>query len=631
MSRIWIALIVCSIGCGSDDAPSEVDGTRTTGAVTSSTTGPDGTSSEGSASTVMATTGDVVDGCEARAPVMPETGFFTDVSESSGIQVGNFLPDPPRGTAINDHSRLAFADIDGDGFDDIVMHSLFPNAQNGVPFEHLVFRNKGDGTFEDVSDASGLRGVQAAFFAFADVDNDGDQDLFAGLDLPTHEPYGSAIYLNDGTGVFTEVPDSGVATGSDSAANASFGDFNGDAIVDLFVGFGGTSFAASDRLYGGNGDGTFTEMTSALQDAPLAQPSNGSIACDFDDDLDLDLFVSTYSVSTSLGHNRLWEGDGTGLFSEVGVERGFAAELTGNYWLSATDNGLADEPKATPETAVGSNGFGIDCGDVDNDGDLDVLATAISHATAGDYGRTWSDPSRLLINGGADEGFGFTNTWLEAGLPFNEGDVDGAFVDFDNDGRLDISLSREDKYEEGYSELDQKGWFGLAWQRPNGTFRSVGLGSGINDEAADFARVKRAQNHAWADIDHDGDLDLLVGGRDRGGGRPNFLLRNELGHQNRWLAVRVVGDGSEVSRDAFGTRVSLVAGDGSQRMREKKSSRGMYNSEDTRTLHFGLGDLPCDYELTVRWPDGTKVTFSGEDIGEDRFIEIRYPDDIDED
>lgn len=630
MSRVCVGLIALGIGCGGGDAPGEVGNAQTTGAVSSGSTGLVAASSSGGEGTTSDTTGGDPVTCDARAPVPPQSGFFSDVSESSGIQVGNFLEDPPRGTAINDHSRLAFADIDGDGFDDIVMHSLFPNAQNGVPFEHLVFRNLGDGTFEDVSDASGLRGVQAAFFAFADIDNDGDQDLFAGLDLPSLAGAGSAIYLNDGNGVFAEVPNAGVATGSDAAANASFGDFNGDAIVDLFVGFGGTSLAAPDRLYAGHGDGTFTDMTSALQQPPAGQPSNGSVACDFDDDLDLDLFVSTYSVSTSLGHNRLWEGDGTGLFTEVGVERGFAAEMTGNYWLSATDFGLAEEPDATRETAVGSNGFGIDCGDVDNDGDLDVLAVAISHATAGDYGRTWSDPSRLLINGGADDGFGFSNNWLAAGLPFNEGDVDGAFVDFDNDGRLDISLSREDKYEENYAELDQKGWFGLAWQKPDGMFESVGLSSGINDETADFARVKRAQNHAWADIDHDGDLDLLVGGRDRGGGRPNFLLRNELGHQNRWLAVRVVGDGNAVSRDAFGTRVSLVAANGEQRMREKKSSRGMYNSEDTRTLHFGLGDLPCDYELSVRWPDGTTATFSGEDVGEDRFVEIRYPGDLDD-
>ena len=95
--------------------------------------------------------------CAPQALVAVSADFFTDISESSGIRVGNFAPDPVEGTAINDHSRLAFADITGDGWDDIVMHSLYPNPQAGVPFEHLVFRNKGDGTFEDISDASGLR------------------------------------------------------------------------------------------------------------------------------------------------------------------------------------------------------------------------------------------------------------------------------------------------------------------------------------------------------------------------------------------------------------------------------------------------------------------------------------------
>ncbi|MFT6822144.1 MAG: hypothetical protein ACJATT_005979, partial [Myxococcota bacterium] len=96
---------------------------------------------------------------EPRPLSIPATDFFTDISESSGIQVGNFAEDPVEGTVTNDHSRLAFADITGDGFDDIVMHSLFPNPDNGVPFEHLVFVNNGDGTFRDHSDASGLRDV----------------------------------------------------------------------------------------------------------------------------------------------------------------------------------------------------------------------------------------------------------------------------------------------------------------------------------------------------------------------------------------------------------------------------------------------------------------------------------------
>ena len=214
-------------------------------------------------------------------------------------------------------------------------------------------------------------------------------------------------------------------------------------------------------------------------------------------------------------------------------------------------------------------------------------------------------PSQLLINQGAQGAPNFINEFLQRGLPFNEGDVDGALIDFDNDGRLDASISRDSKYEKNYPEDEQKSWFGLMHQQSDGRFVSVGLNSGINAPAtttqasltmcsqdsecvadgeaclkdrcrrpctaiADcpageichtagfckhLARMKKAQNHAWSDIDQDGDLDLLVGGRDTGGGRPNFLFRNDIGHTNRWLGFRLVGDGVTVNRDAIGTRV----------------------------------------------------------------------------
>jgi len=137
--------------------------------------------------------------------------------------------------------------------------------------------------------------------------------------------------------------------------------------------------------------------------------------------------------------------------------------------------------------------------------------------------------------------------------------------------------------------------------------------------------MKNAQNHGWFDYDRDGDLDLLVGGRDTGGGRPNFLFRNEVGHQNRWLAFQLVGNGTTVNRDAIGARVSLVFSDRTL-SREVKSSRGMHASADTRWIHFGLGDMSCEFSLHVRWPDGTEVNLPASALGQEREWTLTYPD-----
>ena len=106
------------------------------------------------------------------------------------------------------------------------------------------------------------------------------------------------------------------------------------------------------------------------------------------------------------------------------------------------------------------------------------------------------------------------------------------------------------------------------------------------------------------------------------------MFRNDVGQDNRWLAVRVEGDGVAIDRDAMGTRVTVRAGD-QLRVDEKKSSRGMYNSEDTRVLHFGLGDMPCEgLELVVRWTDGSEVVFDRQDFGENMYVRVSYPDQL---
>ena len=215
------------------------------------------------------------------------------------------------------------------------------------------------------------------------------------------------------------------------------------------------------------------------------------------------------------------------------------------------------------------------------------------------------------------------------GLPFNEGDIDAGLVDFDNDGILDLSLTRDPKYEGNYDEAEQFGWFGLMRGLGDGDVTSMGLVSGINvdietgTDSGKKKQMKGGQNHAWSDIDRDGDLDLLVGGRDQGGGRPNFLYENAIGNQNRWIAIALKGDGSTVSTDAFGARIAYTWPN-EVLLREKHGSRGTYNSEDSRWLHIGLGDRDCTAEITVTWPNGEVASFDWAELGEGHFVTITY-------
>ena len=569
--------------------------------------------------------------CTTPAVVAPVSDFFTDVSVRSGIQDQNFVPNPATPIPINDHSRLAVVDLNGDGYDDFVMHNLFPNPQKGIPFEHLVFLNNKDGTFTNFSDASGLRNVQAGSFLFGDVDNDGDEDCFAALDIPLGKLTNS-LWLNDGKGHFTVVANSGVEgdPGNVVAGSAAFADVDNDGKLDLYIANGQTGYVAADQLFLGNGDGTFKEVSDSALAGAIGQPHNGVVICDYDNDGDQDIFVSTYGVSESLGHKNLWENDGHGHFTDVAEAHNFAAQATGNYWLSSTGRGTLAEPGKTEATYDGSNGFGIDCDDINGDGVDDILLATISHPVDSDITRKWSDPSQVLISQGTAGAFVFNNEFLLRKLPFNEGDIDTGLADFDNDGRLDYAITRDNKYEGNYFKPDQLAWMGLFHQESDGSFTSLGLASGINDTtpppdggAAGVPRMKAAQNMAWTDFDNDGDLDLLVGGRDHGGGRPNFLFENTIGSKNTWIAIRLTGDGKKVNRDAIGARVTLRFA-GWTVMRELKSSRGTYTSADTRALHFGIGELGCAFSLEVRWPDGKLTTLDGRTLPLNKFLAIDY-------
>ncbi|MFN2251144.1 MAG: CRTAC1 family protein [Anaerolineae bacterium] len=580
------------------------------------------------------------DTCEPR-PITPlGEGFFEDISISAGIkEISPTLP-------ITVHPRAALADIDGDGYDDLIAHNHSgPVTQGTQRFEHVIYHNNGDMTFTDVSAESGLGDVQAAFFAFGDVDNDGDEDVFAGLDTPDHpEPeHTHQILLNDGSGHFTPKPNSGVeaALGRQTAGNAVFADVDGDGDLDLYVGNGHTGYNVADQLFIGAGDGTFKNESLRLVGRGFggtSSPSDGSMACDFDNDGDLDIFVAVYGVSNSGAQNLLWINDGEGYFQDKAVERGVASLPGGNYYRSDMDQGRKPEPNKGPGEYIGGNGFGVDCIDFNNDGYMDILMADISHPTefppgyagwpqdqidALNYSRRWSDPSQILINQGPAGGWSFVNEWIDRGLAFNEGDIDAGAADIDNDGYADIAMSRDKKYDGNYSRWDQLGWLGLFHQQPDGMFVSVGETSGVNfpDDPEGKQRMRGSGNINWSDLDHDGDLDLWLGAG------PNtttgHLFENKIGAENDWLAIRLEPGSDKVNSSALGTRVE-VSTDSGTLLREVKGSRGTFNSMDTRVVHFGLGEWSCDYELKVTWPDGKVVVFPGYVVGRNHYVTLNY-------
>ena len=545
--------------------------------------------------------------------VFAENAPFVNISEKSGIQKGNFVKNPAVKIPINDHSRLRVADINGDLLDDIIMLSLYPNPLNGVPFETLVFINNGDGTFTDFSEESGLKNIQAGFMLFADFDNDGDQDCFAGLDIPMEGEINNMILKNDGKGRFTIVKNSGVELKENmKTGTACAADFDNDGNLDLFVGNGHSSGKFPDLIYKGNGDLTFSLVKDALPDT-LLQPTNGVVACDFDNDGDQDILVSTYGVSILKGHNVLWENLGDFKFKNVADKKDFDAMQQGNYLTELAGNGSLDEKKdgvkvTKEEGWIGSNGFGIDTADVNYDGYFDIFLATISHPSEVEYTRAWSDPSMLLINTGKEGEYKFVNETKKRNIPFVEGDIDASFVDFDNDGIMDIAVSRESKYDKKYEDEALKSWFGLTKGLKNGTYENYTFKSGINDLESK-SNMKSIQNFAWFDMEHDGDLDLVLGGRDLGGGRPNYLFENIIGNNNKFIVFKLIGDGKSVNKDAIGARVKFIFDD-KIFVKDVKSSSGTYCSQNTRLMYFGMERFKeyfknGNYKAIVEWPDGT--------------------------
>jgi hypothetical protein len=530
------------------------------------------------------TAGGFVDG----APVI-----FVDIAEQAGLDKFHHRSGGPEKATILETpgSGVALLDYDNDGWLDIYLlnGSTFPALKGKEPAPRaMLFHNNHDGTFTDVTEKAGVANERWGFgVAVADYDNDGWSDIYVAN-------YGkNRLYHNNHDGTFTDVAEmAGVALRGWSTG-PTWGDYDRDGLVDLFVPgyvkfdaehppmagqagvsasacqFRGVSFlmcgprglpGEGDHLFHNSGDGTFIDVSKK---AGVSDPQNyyglASVFVDADDDGWLDLAVANDSVPRYLYRNRH---DGT--FEDVSYLSGFAL----------TNEGLAQAS------------MGIAVGDFNRDGRLDFFVT------------TFSDDYKTLYRNDGD--FNFSDVTYPAGLgrttiPFLGWGA--GFLDFDNDGLLDIFVANGHVY----PSVDQRDW-GTTWAERPQLFRNLdgtkfqevppATGSGL-------ALVVPARGAAFGDLFNDGHIDVVLNNMDS----TPALLRNVVKNGNHWIAFKLVG-GAKSPRDAVGTAVFLTAG--GFRQRGDVLSGGSYGSSSDPRVHFGLGTASKIERVEIRWPDGKK-------------------------
>jgi hypothetical protein len=484
---------------------------------------------------------------------------------------------------------VALLDYDRDGWLDALVPSgtrLRDGAREEVAWPrgqeptNRLYRNRRDGTFEDVTDRAGLRrtGWTSAVCA-GDYDNDGALDLF--LTYFGH----NVLYRNRGDGRFEDATArAGLGAGATRwGSGCSFVDYDRDGRLDLFVanylafdlatatepgqgpncvwkgvpvncGPKGLPFD-TNLLYRNRGDGTFEDVSARSGVAKVtARYPMTAAAADLDGDGWADLYVACDSTASILYRNNR---DGT--FSDVAVPSGTAYSEFGNAQA----------------------GMGLALGDYDGDGLLDLLKTHFADDVPALY--------RNLGRGQFEDvavasGLAALNRYVEwgAGMP-----------DLDNDGRPDVLYVTGNVYPEMERQLAQYPHRGprVVYRNRGGAFELVTDRSG---EGATTPHSSRGA--AFGDYDNDGDVDVLVMNMNE----PPSLLRNEYAGANRWLLVSL--EGTRSSRDGLGATIVVTAG-GRRQARAVLSQSSYYSHDDLRA-HFGLGPRAKADRVEVRWPSG---------------------------
>jgi len=642
------AVIACSDG-NDDPADGDIENSETDGdSADVDDTDGDGTEEDASDGDMDAVDGDMEEEggypplkCKTPEP-LGDGPYFTDVTDQYGIGRD--------GLAV-DGNRMAVVDFNNDGFADMLVHNTGSNVRDDLEadppkrLKRMLLNVKNPNlpvgrVFEDVTDTYGYTqtrdgqlGRAAHLAVFGDVNNDGRLDIFSGTYIdannkPTDAGDRSEILTGKLAGGFALAPQSDTTpskTEFPSTTGASFLDYDLDGNLDLWVGFFYKQYGylegLQNRLYKGNGDGTFTDVTDELGLTTFAdtfdegtnhKPSYGVTVCDVNDDGLPDLISSTYGRQ----FNELWLNNGNG-FEDISQSSGFASDENldysdnefyrcyctvnecdpdpgnpsvqcpspaGSYWGSTDEN----------EWRLGGNTFVSVCGDWTGDGLPEVFNGEIQHWHIGQS----SDPSSLLVNETDENGVLFNRPGRDAtGLnqmhlvaSWNEGNMSAARFDFDLDGYPDLLMGNS----------DYPGTFAMLYrQTEDGVFEDVTKAGGANHQ--------RAHGVVAADFDRDGDLDVVIGSSTARESpwetNETHIYRNEVGNKSNAARITLIGKGEGfANRSAIGARVKITTGDRTQ-TEWIDGGYGHFGLQSELALTVGLGEACSIDTLEIRWPN----------------------------
>ncbi len=516
---------------------------------------------------------------------------FTDITASAGIKfVHNagktgkkFLPETLG-------SGCAFLDADGDGWPDILLINSKDWTPRGKKSFSALYRNNRNGTFTNITAGSGLDvEMYGMGVAIGDFDNDGRDDIY----ITALE--GDHLFHNEGGGKFRDVTKASGINNANFGTSAAWLDYDRDGKLDLFVANyvqwtpkgdlwcsldGATKSyctpesykGTSCKLYHNLGNGRFEDVS---QKAGIADPTSKSLGVtvfDYNGDGWPDIFVANDTQP-----NKLYRNNKNGTFTDDGMSAGVAFG----------------------EDGVARGAMGADTADYDRSGRPGLLVGNFSNQMLGLY---HNEGTGLFLDEAPSSTVGRASLLsLAFGVFFFDCDLDGLPDIFTANGHIEEEIGRVQpkvQYKEAPLLFHNLG---------NRKFENVS-----NDVGTAFSRPIVARGAAYADIDHDGDLDILVTTNNG----PAYLLRNDGGNQNNWICIRAQGTRS--NRDGIGAVVHVDSPSGKQWNYVRSGSS--YCSQSDLALTFGLRKDKQVTSIDIDWPSGEKQHLSN--IAANQFITV---------